>query len=586
MSAFTDLYTNRVSQDILALPDALVSLNQTNSLPLRFLPTALHEYTHHWCFSLPVGIALGAVRHRLDEALVASEEFPPENLPEIFNMLSRYAVALKLLDPIVEGLALFAEFESLPGPSPSASQVYLNVLRMFRAQLDPPHPDRSRPAGPLAEHVAWMVDEWRRVLGATRRSDEWVRAKQNLCYRSLLDDASGAYLLGHLMLRAFHRRAAMRAPAFADSEFFLGFAAHVFFSDLRLAVLLLEPSPGMNNRAWEERLRDHLLARAACFNDARLEELASRYEQALLGEPGPQQSLRIAETTLGSPDDVATYRRLLLEDYQLLPADEAAGGAAGPTELMRWRRTMVRPLLRVAAGQFTAWRRGDSVDIELDVATPSVTTPQFVNAPPLADLPVPVRVALYFDPGGRRPTATAPAALRSTRTGLAGEADGPAWLLGVYTLDGRLVGQSVHGPTAGTDPETQRQREILMGHLGFLDAVDDVTSVWGPIISEIEHNLASDMRAVYAAMAADALELDMHTAGRCLESMRRLGLVGLLDGDDLLAGELVLLSVGSASGLEGGGLAAWLDDRGVDLNSLLGRAQREKERLKEVRLFR
>ena len=59
-----------------------------------------------------------------------------------------------------------------------------------------------------------------------------------------------------------------------------------------------------------------------------------------------------------------------------------------------------------------------------------------------------------------------------------------------------------------------------------------------------------------------------------MESMSHLGLVGLLDGDASLAGELVLLSVGRGSGLDGTDLAAWLDAQGVDLDGLIARAKR------------
>ena len=70
----------------------------------------LHEAVHHWCFDTPVGVGLGLLRQQLVEGALGGEA-----LEHSAALYIRYVAAIEAIRPIVEGIALFAEFDVNPG---------------------------------------------------------------------------------------------------------------------------------------------------------------------------------------------------------------------------------------------------------------------------------------------------------------------------------------------------------------------------------------------------------------------------------------------------------------------------------------
>src|SRR5262249_31414932 len=124
-----DLLTNHTifSSDDLRnnLPELLTP---EGTLPNELLPTFLHEATHHWCFTSPVGTAIATLglRGRVS-AFRAMEASTPQEAKNwdvrAADDIARAEVASLLMRPLAEGMATFAEFD-------------LNISR--RSQAVPP----------------------------------------------------------------------------------------------------------------------------------------------------------------------------------------------------------------------------------------------------------------------------------------------------------------------------------------------------------------------------------------------------------------------------------------------------------------
>src|SRR5258708_2675315 len=99
------------------------------------LPLLLHELTHCQCFQTAVG---NAFRTLWDIAVAASKE--PKVASEIERgiipdryrrLVQNLSAGLMLYQPWTEGLALFAEWDSLPGKAAAASKAMLNASNLL-----------------------------------------------------------------------------------------------------------------------------------------------------------------------------------------------------------------------------------------------------------------------------------------------------------------------------------------------------------------------------------------------------------------------------------------------------------------------
>ena len=113
----TDTLTNAVVLDDVRVLSTSVSKLFKDGRPLRAL---LHEKTHHASFDSPVGLALAG--------LMASSATDVSKVnPETFTLSQRDCLLIRqvsvLFEPLIEGLALFAEFDGVPGDAQVASAV-------------------------------------------------------------------------------------------------------------------------------------------------------------------------------------------------------------------------------------------------------------------------------------------------------------------------------------------------------------------------------------------------------------------------------------------------------------------------------
>src|SRR5436309_167325 len=84
-------------------------------LPQSTWATFVHELTHHWCFTSPVGEALTSLYLRPILAHLESAAATDDKLRRDAGIeYVTYDMTAGLLWPIIEGMALLSEFDVIP----------------------------------------------------------------------------------------------------------------------------------------------------------------------------------------------------------------------------------------------------------------------------------------------------------------------------------------------------------------------------------------------------------------------------------------------------------------------------------------
>jgi hypothetical protein len=157
--------------------------------------------------------------------------------------------------PLLEGLALFSEFDALSGASPVASTVSSIALSIFcKASV--------RAAAATGNNIA-PYDSLRFYIGKHRAQTDAAERKLALLSRPL--SADDGYLIGYLWVKALWRILVSRCRKLLDTDLFMSFVIDYFFGDFRLATLLF-------------RLED------ALRTDASLETYVSAIEYYVFGQ--------------------------------------------------------------------------------------------------------------------------------------------------------------------------------------------------------------------------------------------------------------------------------------------------------------
>jgi hypothetical protein len=190
------------------------------TLPINLLCDAGHEMTHHWCFHSPVGTALALLKLRAGAA-----NFSGTKQADIFSPLIKLECALETMRPIAEGLALFSEFDMLPGHGDVRSPIAGWLLYLFARE------------GMENKHY-W--DQALNVLLRSARSDNAAfKRRENLFVQPLAAD-EGGYLPGYLLIKTLWNKFKLSKSHLRDAELFLCYVRSFFYDDLELASRLLK----------------------------------------------------------------------------------------------------------------------------------------------------------------------------------------------------------------------------------------------------------------------------------------------------------------------------------------------------------
>lgn len=231
--SFTDPITNAtlMSQGDLARHlDEMVS----GQLPIDFLPSFLHEATHHWCFFGSVGAALSLIhrRARRQALMAAARDMDADEAEDlkwkVFDDFIRYDSAMILLRPLVEGIALFMEFDVVPGDSSISSDLLTLVQMLFRSPTEAG--GRKSP----------LSDDRARELLFHARTSELIERKAHLLLSPLGLDAGG-YLIGYLMVKNYWLSLAVKHERLWDRDLFAMYFIEYIFNDLGLVANILDP---------------------------------------------------------------------------------------------------------------------------------------------------------------------------------------------------------------------------------------------------------------------------------------------------------------------------------------------------------
>lgn len=276
-------------------------------LPNPLFGPFVHELTHHWCFHSPVGLALAYLHRRasrraesissLDDS---SDEFQ-EGAGRILEDLTRIEIALKLMRPLAEGLAQFAEFDILPGDSQLLSEVSLSIFPTF-FPVDEPVPTES---GTILKRLRDLVAEH-------RFSTELLSRKKDLLV-SPFECSGGGYLAGYMLVKNLHMALVheRKCGRLLDKDLTLGFLRCCFYEDYAFVNALLDP-----DRSGFEALQAvsiYFQQRLHTLGTATSDETVSAYETFVLEQQARDPAIRDHPQLLSPPEKVADGKKRLDE---------------------------------------------------------------------------------------------------------------------------------------------------------------------------------------------------------------------------------------------------------------------------------
>lgn len=236
--SYTDPVTNWTLISGVEIKRDLAQMMQAGRYPIAYLPDFLHEFVHHSCFQSPVGTALALIQLRARRTAVLldkPEEAPPGVHVDQWALLDsvvRYETAIALMRPLAEGLALYAEFDAVPGDSPITSPAMLQAAVAFVDVKENTSDD------PTLNAAAALLA---RRLVSLRRSDVFETRKANLLVQPLGPDGGG-YLPGYLALKnLWHVLLNLtKSTKLFDTDLYFAFIRSFFYDDYAFVAALLD----------------------------------------------------------------------------------------------------------------------------------------------------------------------------------------------------------------------------------------------------------------------------------------------------------------------------------------------------------
>lgn len=257
-----ELLSNTLFLSERPIPDYMAALKQ-GTLPEFLLPVFLHEATHHWCLTSVVGNALAVNDLRIQRAFLdANGVLKGESL----TLWSRMSAVRRLFEPLLEGLAQFAEYDAYPGSSAVVSPVLGWAASLFTRSLDIEIP----PTMP--------IERLRYLLCAYRSSEVAMRRKSDILVRPLTT-ANGGYLLGYLAVKNTWNNALKRSKKLTDADLFLSYLRNTVFEDPFIADIILEPS--INPAQAINALWSRLHQRLKLLGSQDLEDRVKQFEHSI-----------------------------------------------------------------------------------------------------------------------------------------------------------------------------------------------------------------------------------------------------------------------------------------------------------------
>jgi hypothetical protein len=266
--SYVDPATNEM---LIADFDLLNYLNWVKGRPVQgseLLANFLHEWTHRWCFNSSVGNALALLRLRAGTRTLQGFSS--------FDDHVRCMAATTLLEPIAEGLSLFAEFDTYPGKSPWLSQTLVATSVYFSPAINTDNRPELLVQG---------------MLQKLRRDPKLLERKAGIYAQK----GFNPYLIGYLSVKSLWTQMAAACDAFNDRDLFLSYLRSYIYDDPGMVLVLLQPAHSEVHAA--QHIANHL--------SNRMRELISfkNLSDNIACWLSSAETGRIDVTTIGSNED-------------------------------------------------------------------------------------------------------------------------------------------------------------------------------------------------------------------------------------------------------------------------------------------
>jgi hypothetical protein len=229
MTSYVDPTINAAVISQIDLRRDLANLMQLD-FPEIYLPTFLHEGTHHSCFMSPLGTALALLRMRAYRRAARLRTCPADDDErwELLEDVLRQETTMEALRPLAEGLACFSELDSVPGKS--------NVLTV-------PMGSTFANFGGLEKKISSQDINLflYSLLYRARLSPDLTQRRENVLASDFTVE-SGGYLSGYMAIKNLWRQACQNSELAGDAELFSAFIRSYFYDDYAFVDVLLAPS--------------------------------------------------------------------------------------------------------------------------------------------------------------------------------------------------------------------------------------------------------------------------------------------------------------------------------------------------------
>jgi hypothetical protein len=235
-TSWVNLFTNEAfikNLDTTSLSNIIIG----QKFPKEIFFSFIHEGTHHWCFTSYVGYALFLARMRAYESSCKIMHrgggfSSTDERWDIYTDHIRFTTLQRILQPLIEGMALFAEYDSFPTDTEAIPPhlVYSAVVfcgipkhELFKNGND----------------VKKIEDSYRDFLYEKRFRGDGVIRKSELLVSSMSVSKS-PYLAGYLFVKNLQRILFHSSSRFIDPNLFLNFLWAYIFNDFGLVNIVLD----------------------------------------------------------------------------------------------------------------------------------------------------------------------------------------------------------------------------------------------------------------------------------------------------------------------------------------------------------
>ncbi|MFL5845294.1 MAG: hypothetical protein ACJ762_11410 [Solirubrobacteraceae bacterium] len=356
--------------------DALVEPNDIikGHVPIAALPALLHESSHHTCLVGSVGFTLCFLDRQ------ARRQLSEGDRDSAVKSIMKIAITLEAYRPVLEGVALFTEFDVLAGDSKIMSRPLWWALDLHVA-------GKLIGRGELDLDSAWEK-ELAYALMESRATLESTSRRLRVLSTSLRDP--GAYVLGYLFVKTWWRWVGREHSVFADADFTAFFLGEYFFNDFELAGMLLDAD------ATPRQILEHTFSRLrGMFVESDWQTVGTHFEEVMYAydpETAELDGLELGPSPFPNSPDAEHARDALaraiadapIDDQKVLARRTMLHLASLPLDVA----TICGTTFGVRAGRIVTWGptqnpdagngRG-SLDLFLETATKTSCTALSVN---------------------------------------------------------------------------------------------------------------------------------------------------------------------------------------------------------------